>query len=136
MKFTIIRFLKSTFIRLRLRVVFEPFSGAMLHLAFMPGFPNAGFASGVSLNWWMRENTDTESFFMALRPLQDFLTIFALIKKTFNTKNNIPIIKDITDRYLPGIISTNTSRFLKTFNAKIRIVVMLAADLFTGTIIL
>ncbi len=35
MKFAIIRFLKSTFIRLRLHVLFGPFTGAFLQLAYM-----------------------------------------------------------------------------------------------------
>jgi len=35
MKFTIIRFLKSTFIKLRLHVLFQPFTGALLQLAYM-----------------------------------------------------------------------------------------------------
>jgi O-methyltransferase len=35
MKFTIIRFLKSLFIRLRLHVLFTPFTGGLLNLAYM-----------------------------------------------------------------------------------------------------
>jgi O-methyltransferase len=35
MKFTIIRFLKSTFIKLRLHVLFSPFTGVFMQLAYM-----------------------------------------------------------------------------------------------------
>jgi O-methyltransferase len=38
MKFSIIRFLKSLFIRLRLHVLFSPFTGGLLNLAYMTKF--------------------------------------------------------------------------------------------------
>jgi hypothetical protein len=40
MKFSIIRFLKSLFIRLRLHVLFTPFTGGLLNLAYMTKFSN------------------------------------------------------------------------------------------------
>ncbi len=178
MKFSIIRFLKSTFIKLHLHVLFQPFAGGLLQLAYMTklskwayqnkkipyndfyskwdynkrydlykyilekedlklpiNYLEFGVADGFSFNWWMSENTHPGSAFYGFDTFTGLPEDFGPYKKgTFNTKNNLPTIKDKRGKFYQGLFQQTLPGFLKTFDNKNKTVIMLDADLYTATL--
>jgi hypothetical protein len=178
MKFAIIRFLKSAFIKLRFHVLFGPFTRALLNLAYMTrlskwvrqnkkiafndfyskwnydkrfdlyeyvlerenlrapiNYLEFGVAGGASFNWWMKENTHSDSAFHGFDTFTGLPEDFGPYKKgTFNTKNNIPAIKDERGKFYQGLFQQTLPGFLKTFDNKNKTVLMLDADLYSATL--
>ncbi len=178
MKFAIIRFLKSTFIRLKLHVLYSPFTGVWMQMAWMTklskwadenkkipfnDFPSKwnydkrydlykyiiekevldlsinylefGVADGHSFNWWMTANTHPSSRFYGFDTFTGLPENFGPYKKgTFNTGNNIPVIKDDRGKFYQGLFQQTLPDFLKTFDNCKKTVVMLDADLYTATL--
>ena len=178
MKFTIVRFLKSAFIKLRLHILFTPFSNILLNLTYLTklskwasenkkiayndfyskwdytkryklysyvsqkenlkvpiNYLEFGVANGFSFNWWMEENTHADSAFYGFDTFTGLPEDFGLYKKgTFNTENNMPAIKDARGKFYKGLFQQTLPEFLKTFNSKNKIVLMLDADLYSATL--
>jgi O-methyltransferase len=177
MKFAIIRFLKSTFIRLRLHVIFGPFTGFFIQLAYMTklskwanehknvslndfhsrwdyskrfslykrviesekldgdiNYLEFGVADGVSFEWWMTQNTSTNSRFYGFDTFTGLPEDFGPYKKgTFNS-GKIPQIKDSRGKFYQGLFQQTLPGFLKDFDNSKKTVLMLDADLYTATL--
>ena len=178
MNFKTIRFLKKTFIRLRLHVLYKSFTGIWQQLTWMTNlskwvsenknitfndFPSKwdynkrydlyryviekekldvdlnylefGVADGHSFNWWMIQNISLGSSFYGFDTFTGLPEDFGPYKKgTFNTNNNIPLIKDNRGQFFQGLFQQTLPDFLKTFDNKNRTVIMFDADLYTATL--
>ncbi|MEO6219376.1 MAG: class I SAM-dependent methyltransferase [Ginsengibacter sp.] len=178
MNFTVIRFLKKTFIQLRLHFFFTWLTSLWQQMTWMTklskwsdenkkipfnDFPSKwdynkrfslykyvmenenlydeisylefGVADGHSFNWWIKENTHPNSRFFGFDTFTGLPEDFGPYKKgAFNTANNIPLIKDGRGKFLQGLFQQTLPAFLKNFDNKKRIIVMLDADLYTATL--
>ncbi len=178
MNFTIIRFLKTTFIRLKFHALFSWLTNLLQQILWMTrlskwvsqnkkigfnDFPSKwnynkrydlykyviekeslnvdlnylefGVADGHSFNWWMTENVHAASRFYGFDTFTGLPEDFGPYKKgTFNTGNNIPIIKDDRGKFFQGLFQQTLPTFLQSFNNKNRTIIMLDADLYTATL--
>ena len=178
MKFKIIRFCKSTFIKLRLHILFGWCTGLWQQQLWMTrlskwadqnkkiafnDFPSKwdytkrydlykfvikkenldadinylefGVADGHSFNWWMKENNKPGSRFYGFDTFTGLPEDFGPYKKgTFDTRNNIPSIKDERGKFLQGLFQQTLPGFLRSFDNTRRTIVMLDADLYTATL--
>lgn len=94
-----------------------------------------GVASGESFHWWMTQNNHKESRFYGFDTFTGLPENFGHFKKgTFDTGNNIPVIKDERGNLYQGLFQQTLPVFLKTFDNSRKTVIMLDADLYTATL--
>jgi O-methyltransferase len=178
MKFTIIRFLKSAFIRLKLHGLFLWLTGFWQQMTWMTrlskwasgqksvafnDFPSKwdynkrfllykyiidheigdvsinylefGVADGHSFRWWLDNNHDPNSRFYGFDTFTGLPENFGPYKKgTFNTGNIMPVIEDARGTFYQGLFQQTLPPFLKSFDNRNRLIVMLDADLYSATL--
>ncbi|MEO7801194.1 MAG: class I SAM-dependent methyltransferase, partial [Ginsengibacter sp.] len=177
MKFTVIRFLKSTFIRLRLHVLFAPLESFFIQLAYLSklskwvakhtitdndfvtkwdynkrynlyqsifekeylhtaiNYLEFGVADGYSFKWWLKKNTNPASKFYGFDTFTGLPEDFGPYKKgTFNSNNAVPDINDERGQFFQGLFQQTLPKFIQTFEADKRLVLMLDADLYSSTL--
>lgn len=177
MKFTVIRLLKSTFIRLRLHVLFGPLESFFIQLAYLSklskwaaqhsiadndfvskwnynkrynlyqsifdkeqlntaiNYLEFGVADGYSFKWWLKKNTDSSSRFYGFDTFTGLPEDFGPYKKgTFNSNKAVPQIDDRRGQFFQGLFQQTLPKFIQTFNADKKLVLMLDADLYSSTL--
>lgn len=178
MNFTIVRFLKSTFIKLKLHVIFGPFINLFLQIAYISklskwadqnknikyndfyskwdydkryslyahilreenlngaiSYLEFGVASGISFKWWMSNNSHSDSRFYGFDTFDGLPEDFGPYKKgSFSSNFSIPEINDKRGNFYTGLFQQTLPAFLKQFDDRNRIILMLDADLYSSTL--
>ncbi len=83
----------------------------------------------------MQQNTDPVSKFYGFDTFTGLPEDFGPYKKgTFNSNNNVPVISDLRGQFFQGLFQQTLPNFLKSYDAKNRMVLMLDADLYSSTL--
>ncbi len=94
-----------------------------------------GVADGHSFKWWLKENDNSNSRFYGFDTFTGLPEDFGPYKKgTFNNNNNVPVISDPRGQFFQGLFQQTLPGFLKSFDARNRMVLMLDADLYSSTL--
>ncbi|MEJ7683568.1 MAG: class I SAM-dependent methyltransferase [Segetibacter sp.] len=106
----------------------ENLTGPLNYLEF-------GVASGKSFDWFMTQNSHTESRFYGFDTFDGLPEDWGPFKKgTFSNDNKIPHIKDFRGKFLKGLFQQTVTVFLTEFDNSRRNVLMMDADLWSATL--
>lgn len=93
-----------------------------------------GVAKGESFDWWMTQNSNSNSRFYGFDTFTGLPEDFGPYKKgTFNS-GSIPEIKDSRGQFYQGLFQQTLPGFLKNFDNSKKTVLMLDADIYTATL--
>lgn len=94
-----------------------------------------GVASGKSFNWFMNENSHSDSRFYGFDTFDGLPEDWGPYKKgAFSTNNEIPLIKDFRGKFLKGLFQQTVPSFLSELDNSRRNVLMMDADLWSATL--
>lgn len=94
-----------------------------------------GVATGQSFNWFMTQNSHTDSRFYGFDTFDGLPEDWGPFKKgTFSNNNELPVIKDSRGKFLKGLFQQTLPVFLTKFDNKSRNVIMMDADLWSATL--
>lgn len=94
-----------------------------------------GVAGGKSFDWFMTENSHADSRFYGFDTFDGLPEDWGAFKKgTFNTNNEIPLIKDYRGKFLKGLFQQKLPAFLPELDKSRKNVFMMDADLWSATL--
>ena len=94
-----------------------------------------GVADGVSLKWWVSNNTNKDSRFYGFDTFTGLPEDFGVMKKKdYDTKGNFPSINDSRCSFVAGMFQDSMPGFFKDFDFAKRSVFHLDADLYSSTL--
>jgi hypothetical protein len=106
----------------------EELSGPINYLEF-------GVASGKSFDWFMSQNSHSDSRFYGFDTFDGLPEDWGPFKKgTFSTNNEIPLIKDFRGKFLKGLFQQTVPSFLSELDNSRKNVLMMDADLWSSTL--
>jgi O-methyltransferase len=94
-----------------------------------------GVAAGHSFDWFISQNSHSESRFYGFDTFDGLPENWGPFKKgSFSNNNTMPLIKDFRGKYYKGLFQQTLPGFLKEFDNSRRNVIMLDADLWSATL--
>lgn len=94
-----------------------------------------GVASGKSFDWFMTQNSHTESRFYGFDTFDGLPEDWGTFKKgAFSNNNEMPPIKDFRGKFLKGLFQQTLPSFLTELDNSRRNVLMMDADLWSATL--
>ena len=106
----------------------EALTGPVNYLEF-------GVASGQSFNWFMSQNSHTDSRFYGFDTFDGLPEDWGPFKKgAFSNNNEVPLIKDHRGKFLKGLFQQTVPAFLPELDNSQRNVLMMDADLWSATL--
>ena len=106
----------------------EQLTGPLNYLEF-------GVASGKSFDWFMTENSHTDSRFYGFDTFDGLPENWGPFKKgAFSNNNEMPLIKDFRGKFLKGLFQQTIPAFLPELDNSRRNVLMMDADLWSATL--
>jgi hypothetical protein len=174
-----IRKIKALFLKMNLHILFLPFWGFLINLAYLaklskwrksiPKLPfddfynkkvnygnrfklhsfvlsnenlnssinyfEFGVADGISLKWWVSNNTNRNSKFYGFDTFTGLPEDFGPMKKNdYDTKGNFPSINDPRCSFIAGMFQDSMPEFFRDFDFTKRSLFHMDADLYSSTL--
>ena len=94
-----------------------------------------GVAEGTAIKWWVEKIKDDNCRFYGFDVFTGLPEDFGVMKKHhYNTKGNVPVIKDKRVQFIAGFFQDSLSGFLNEYNSQKKKVIHLDADLYSSTL--
>lgn len=94
-----------------------------------------GVAAGHSFDWFMKQNTHSESAFYGFDTFDGLPEDWGPFKKgSFSNNNEPPLIKDFRGKFYKGLFQQTLPGFLQELDNTRRNIIMLDADLWSATL--
>jgi len=94
-----------------------------------------GVAGGKSFDWFMTQNTHADSRFYGFDTFDGLPEDWGAFKKgTFDTNNEMPLIKDYRGKFFKGLFQQTLPAFLPELDNTRKNVLMMDADLWSATL--